>query len=120
MKNIFTKILALTLVLIMALTAIACGGTEQQESGTNPPYVEPPIGESDDSDETSAPDEETEAPVDTEKTTEEPVEDAVEDPDRIYNYLNGTTTTAEERDRRPVAIMINNIKERLQSESLSP
>ena len=112
MKNIFTKLLALTLVLIMALTAIACGSTEQQESETNPPYVEPPLSESENTgEETKAPDEETEAP--TEEPTEAPTEGAVEDPDRIYNYLNGTTTTAEERNRRPVAIMVNNIKESL-------
>lgn len=36
-----------------------------------------------------------------------------EEPSRIYNYLNGKTTTVEERDRRPVAIMINNIKKSL-------
>ncbi|MBQ4354519.1 MAG: DUF3048 domain-containing protein [Clostridia bacterium] len=36
-----------------------------------------------------------------------------EEPARIYNYLNGVTTTEEERDQRPVAIMINNIKNSL-------
>lgn len=31
------------------------------------------------------------------------------EPERIYNYLNGVTTTVEEQSKRPVAIMINNI-----------
>ena len=39
MKNIFTKLLALTLVLMIAVSAIACEGTQQNESET-PPYVE--------------------------------------------------------------------------------
>ena len=115
MKNIFTKLLALTLVLMIAVSAIACEGTQQNESET-PPYVEPPIHETDSSEdnETNAPDEETEAPTETEEQTEAPTEAESEDPDdRIYNYLNGKTTTVEERDRRPVAIMVNNIKESL-------
>ena len=115
MKNIFKKLLALTLVLITVLGAAACGGTEQNESET-PPYVEPPIGEPDNSgDDTGAPDyNETEEPTETEEATEAPTEAEIVDPDdRIYNYLNGKTTTVEERDRRPVAIMINNIKESL-------
>ncbi len=35
--------------------------------------------------------------------------DTTPEGDRIFNYLNGRTVTKEERDRRPVAIMINNI-----------
>ncbi len=43
--------------------------------------------------------------VETAAETEEPGE-----PARIYNYLNGKTCTLEEQQKRPVAIMINNIK----------
>lgn len=48
---------------------------------------------------------ETEAP---ETEVEVPAE-----PERIYSYLNGYTTTVEERDQRPVAIMLNNMKKSL-------
>ncbi len=114
MKNIFTKILALLLVLAMTLSAIACGGAEQKESETTP-YVEPPIGETESSTDgkTDEPAEETDDSVPAGSDIEDSTDAASEDPDRIYNYLNGTTTTVEERDRRPVAIMINNIKESL-------
>ena len=44
----------------------------------------------------------------TESVTEEIPEEETE-PVRIYNYLNGVTTTAEEQTKRPVAIMLNNI-----------
>lgn len=44
----------------------------------------------------------------TEAETEAEAEET--EPERIFNYLNGKTTTIEERDRRPVAIMMNNIK----------
>ena len=47
--------------------------------------------------------EETEAPEVPEET----------EPERIYSYLNGYTTTVEERDQRPVAIMLNNMKKSL-------
>lgn len=41
-----------------------------------------------------------------------------EEPARIFNYLNGETTTEEERDKRPVAIMLNNLKKSLPQEGL--
>lgn len=44
------------------------------------------------------------------KEPEKPKIDSLYDPDRIYNYLNGKTCTEEERNKRPVAIMINNIQ----------
>jgi len=44
----------------------------------------------------------------TESVTGEVPEEETE-PVRIYNYLNGVTTTAEEQNKRPVAIMLNNI-----------
>lgn len=52
-------------------------------------------------------DPDTEVFPDVGETEAEPEET---EPERIFNYLNGKTTTAEERDRRPVAIMMNNIK----------
>lgn len=69
-------------------------------------------GWSDDPVETSAADEtEQESESETEVTAESEEED--EEPGRIYNYLNGYTTTEEERDKRPVAIMMNNIRNSL-------
>ena len=109
------RLLALTLVLVMMLSAIACGTTQQTEDETHP-YVEPPIGETEavtDAGKTDDPAEETDDSVTAGSEIEDATDAADEDPDRIYNYLNGTTTTAEERDRRPVAIMMNNIKESL-------
>ncbi len=41
-----------------------------------------------------------------------------EEPARIFNYLTGVTTTEEERDQRPVAIMLNNLKKSLPQEGL--
>ena len=55
--------------------------------------------------------ESTDASSDSE--TVEPEEEG-----RIFNYLNGKTTTVEERDQRPVAIMINNIKKSLPQEGI--
>lgn len=56
-------------------------------------------------------------PAETEaEETEAPAEP--EEPSRIYNYLNGVTTTEEERDQRPVAIMINNIKNSLPQQGI--
>ncbi len=49
-------------------------------------------------------------PAETE-TPDTPAEEA--EPERIYSYLNGYTTTVEERDQRPVAIMLNNMKKSL-------
>lgn len=56
--------------------------------------------------------EETAAPAETD--VEETPEDA-----RIYDYLNGKTVTEEERNRRPVAIMINNIKKCLPQDNIT-
>lgn len=56
------------------------------------------------------PDSETVPEQETEPETEpESASDSDAEPERIYNYLTGKTTTEEERDKRPVAIMINNI-----------
>lgn len=54
-------------------------------------------------------------PYDDSKKNEITAESEAEEtePSRIFNYLNGTTTTEEERDKRPVAIMVNNIKNSL-------
>jgi len=70
--------------------------------------------------ETDEPEDETEpnetAEPDESDETDEPAEP--EEPARIYNYLNGVTTTVEERDQRPVAIMINNIKKSLPQQGI--
>ncbi len=52
-------------------------------------------------------------PAEPEPEAEEPAE-----PARIFNYLNGKTTTEEERDQRPVAIMLNNLRKSLPQEGL--
>lgn len=62
------------------------------------------------------PDSETEP--ETESETEPETEEETKEPERIFNYLNGYTTTKELRDRRPVAIMINNIKNSLPQEGI--
>lgn len=41
-----------------------------------------------------------------------------EKPARIFNYLNGETTTEDKRDQRPVAIMLNNLRKSLPQEGL--
>lgn len=64
------------------------------------------------------PDSETEAELETEPETEPETEEETKEPERIFNYLNGYTTTEELRDRRPVAIMINNIKNSLPQEGI--
>ena len=42
-----------------------------------------------------------------------------EEPKRIYHYLNGKTVTLEEQQKRPVAIMVNNIKNCLPQAGIS-
>lgn len=49
-------------------------------------------------------------PAETKSAETEPEET---EPERIYSFLNGRTTTKEERDQRPVAIMLNNMKKSL-------
>ncbi len=61
------------------------------------------------------PDSEYFAEPETSKAEDEAPEEDV----RIYNYLNGKTTTKELRDKRPVAIMINNIKNSLPQEGIT-
>lgn len=57
--------------------------------------------------------------ADLTQTTPTPApETEPEKPARIFNYLNGETTTKEERDQRPVAIMLNNLKKSLPQEGL--
>lgn len=56
--------------------------------------------------------------LDSESETESDGSGESKEDERIFNYLNGYTTTVEERDRRPVAIMINNIKKSLPQEGI--
>lgn len=58
------------------------------------------------------------APATPEEPEPEAEAPAENEPVRIYNYLNGKTTTIEERNRRPVAIMLNNLKKSLPQEGL--
>ena len=108
--------------------------TEIAEPETEPPETEvetetetetetePPLPESDelltdpDSEITAYSDDEDD---ETEKQETEPpetepeTEPEPEEPPRIYNYLNGKTVTEEEQKHRPVAIMLNNLKQQL-------
>jgi len=59
---------------------------------------------------------ETEPAAETETEASEEKEPEVT---RIYDYLNGKTVTAEQQARRPVAIMVNNIKNCLPQDSIS-
>ncbi len=55
---------------------------------------------------------ETKAP----ETTEDPAETAET---KHYNYLNGKTVSEEEQNKRPVAVMLNNIRECMPQNSLN-
>ncbi len=113
MKNSLTKLTSLALAIVMLLSLIACGDGSGEDDTKD--YIKPPIGETDEKNDES--ETETEAPRESESATEDDpaveVGAEIDEENRIYNYLNGKTTTAEERDRRPVAIMMNNIKESL-------
>ena len=133
------KILALLLAAVMSASMFACGNDNPNNDESKDPadeivesndettpddnnetvgnndetvpdeIIDDPESEttpSDDPDETKPEETPAETPAETEP--EEP-----EEPERIYNYLTGYTTTLEERNKRPVAIMINNIKESL-------
>lgn len=58
---------------------------------------------------------------DTSHETTAPAETEPEEPEeiRIYDYLSGKTITAEEQARRPVAIMMNNIKKCLPQDNIT-
>lgn len=75
---------------------------DEETTAPSGPSLETTAPETEKSEETTA---ETEAPAET----EEP---------RIYDYLNGKTVTKEEQQKRPVAIMLNNIKKCLPQNSL--
>ncbi len=113
MKTISAKLCAYALAVLMLLSVVACENKNDESESI--PDTEPPTVESDSAEnETDAPKYDYES--DTEPEQEQETVDAVAEVDeenRIYNYLNGETVTEEERDRRPVAIMINNIKESL-------
>ncbi len=145
MKKIILKICAAILAVIMVTVIFGCSKTNEESDIGD--YTEPPLSdkESDSDDketseitesenEITLPDSDellTNPDIDVESNYDEaddeaappletkPVDDEVEsEPERIYNYLNGKTTTIEERDRRPVAIMINNIKNSLPQEGI--
>ncbi len=138
MRHTAGRAIALILAVLTLLTAASCNKTEENPAPatdsvtteTDPQTETEPESES----ETEPPETETEAPLpDSAERLDDPVTDIKEysdDPDsvafpeaetgeiptepeeeeRIFNYLNGKTTTVEERDRRPVAIMMNNIQ----------
>ena len=64
------------------------------------------------------PDTEADLPQTSAEPAPVPVSEEPAEPARIFNYLNGRTTTEEERSRRPVAIMLNNLKKSLPQEGL--
>ncbi len=111
MKTISAKLCAFVLAAIMLLSAVACENESGESDST--PVAEPPVIESDSAaNETDAPESDDESATDPEQETVAASAE-VDEENRIYNYLNGETVTEEERKRRPVAIMINNIKESL-------
>lgn len=56
--------------------------------------------------------------IPAEKPNEPEITEEPEKPARIFNYLNGKTVTEEERNKRPVAIMLNNLQKSLPQEGL--
>lgn len=56
--------------------------------------------------------------IPAEKPNEPEITEEPEEPARIFNYLNGKTVTEEERNKRPVAIMLNNLQKSLPQEGL--
>lgn len=110
------RTLAAVLALWMMLCALSCGmrndetdaadTSENQQTG----MVET-LPETDEKTDPVTGSDETDPAPETE------AEEAV--PERIYNYLNGKTVTEEEQKRRPVAIMINNIKKSLPQEGVT-
>ncbi len=130
------KCISLLLLLAM-LTAAAAGCNVQDELPETDNHISETIAETEPETETETETEtesetEPETEPETEFETEPPLPDEAEkvenpaysanantgssdtaeeetEPERIYNYLNGVTTTEEAQNKRPVAIMINNI-----------
>ncbi len=141
----FKKAAVVLLASFLCLTAMSCDKTESRETtadtgSADPSYIETadmetsPEPDTSDRETEPAPaettpllpddaeivgdhDAETEEETDAETAeTEAPAE--TEEP-RIYDYLNGKTVSEEEQSRRPVAIMLNNIRECLPQNSLT-
>lgn len=135
MSRIGKRLFIAFIAVILMIALVSCG---DGSGDTDPIENDPPVSDSNESndggkesedpapesdgegDEPSEQDSETEPDPDTEREPDEseeskddPEDETEEKEEKIYNYLNGKTTTVEERDRRPVAIMINNIRESL-------
>lgn len=70
----------------------------------------------------SSPDQDKDPVKETTSSTpdpDKPGETGDSEDERLYDYLNGKTVTAAEQARRPVAIMLNNIKDCLPQNSLT-
>jgi len=103
-------------------TTISTDESDTDTDDESETETEPPLPDSAEkvefSDDTDTTPDETDPPSEDTETESEP-ETEPEEPARIYHYLNGTTVTAEEQKRRPVAIMINNIEKCLPQEGIS-
>ena len=90
--------------------------TETAEPETEPAETLPNEAElltDPDSDIKEFSDESDTVPVVPAETKSAETESEETEPERIFSYLNGRTATKEERDQRPVAIMLNNMKKSL-------
>ncbi len=109
------RTLAAVLAVWMMLCALSCGIRDDETSGADmtesqTPGMEETLPETDDK---------TDPDLSGEETDPATAPETEEVSERSYNYLNGKTVTEEERNRRPVAIMINNVKKSLPQEGVS-
>ena len=107
------QMLCLLLIAAFALQTAACGDKEP---------ATPPVESTSDSSEvtTKAPETDADTSAETETETPEPETTAPEpEDDRIVNPLTGLESDIDFEDRRPVAIMINNIKPATPQEGIS-
>lgn len=143
MTNIKKAFLVL-LASFLCLTALSCSKDEPKETtpdtgiSTELPETDPVPTETaeqapapvettpllpDDAELVGTPDKETtssdETSPDETDAAEETTVPAETEEERIYDYLNGKTVTKSEQMKRPVAIMLNNIKDCLPQNSLN-
>lgn len=140
----FKKAALVLLASFLCITAMSCGKDEPKETApetnlsspatpSDPGDAETNNAETADAPSETSPllpddaelvvDPDTETAPETEdaetKAADETEESAETEEERIYNYLNGKTVTEAEQAKRPVAIMLNNIKECLPQNSLN-
>ncbi len=142
--KITTKIISAILVFLMLMIP-ACGEKKTADTNENVPAVnqnESSVpNESSDSAESDESEENVKNPPDDAELVDNPSADITDnneesesesasesesesesessEPERIYSYLNGKTVTEEEQQKRPVAVMINNIKNCLPQDGIT-